>query len=30
LQNKKDYCTGFFETWVRWKSPFLWEMFPIS
>jgi len=36
----KDYCTGFFENWVRWVKPkwkgfvlsslFIWKVFPLS
>lgn len=26
----KDYCTGFFETWVRWETPYSWSVFPLS
>lgn len=36
----KDYCSGFFENWARWKKPILqgwtwssfsvWEVFPLS
>ena len=36
----KDYCTGFFENWVRWKKPswkgfalaslYAWEVFALS
>ena len=26
----KDYCTGFFENWVQWKTFYRWEIFPLS
>lgn len=36
----KDYCTGFFENWVKWVKPtwkgfrlsslYVWEVFPLS
>ena len=27
---KKDHCTGFPETWVRWKTWYSWELFKLS
>lgn len=30
MQNKKDYCTAFFERWYRWKNWYSWEKVDIS
>ena len=27
---KKDHCTWFPETWIRWKKLYKWELFDIS
>jgi len=29
MKNKSDGCTGFFQTWIRWKTWYSWELFDL-
>lgn len=27
MEHESDGCTGFFQTWIRWKTFYSWELF---